>query len=70
MDNRHRSAGLFHWPVPLAHFHRDRFRGNVPKVVFGQVVYPPNALTLDALSGATQLSVIGPQGAQQRFTHR
>jgi len=21
MDNRHRSAGLFHWPVPLAHFH-------------------------------------------------
>ena len=66
MDNRHRSAGLFrrpvppacsaglfHWPVPLAHFHRDRFRGNVPKVVFGQVIYPPNGLTLDALSGAT-----------------
>lgn len=53
MDNRHRPAGLFHWPVPLAHFHRDLFWGNVPKVVFGQVVYPPNGLTLDALSGAT-----------------
>jgi hypothetical protein len=53
MDNRHRSAGLFHWPVPLAHFHRDLFRGNAPKVVFRQVVYPPNGLTLDALSGAT-----------------